>query len=1522
MNKAFVITFLFFFVFANHIAFAQTVSAEPSNLKKSKWTTGNPFKTDVFVENFGQFNNWAKETSAIKYAVNNSDKIFFTQHGLTFRLEKREEMNEEEREEMEREQGEKERRKIETYFVFMNWVGCNPNSNIEASEQTGGYYTFGEKGFEKVKAKGYKKLLYKNLYPQIDVEYIISEKGGIKYQLILHPGADVSVVKMNYSGDVEEIKTDGDGNTIIKTPAGEITDHAPQSFYEGNKKPIPSSFEIKDNTISFQLQTTNNQLQTILIDPWTTTPTSLTANNDAFDVDYDDNGNVYVSGGAYPYKLAKYSSTGSLLWTFTNPANWGLSATYSKFCVIHQTGTIFLGEGAKWNSGGTYPRIMKINSDGTINITSAELPSDDEIWLMFYNRCTGQLVAFGGGILNGDNVKIVDTNLISNTSKNFNGDCNNAGDYNDIACAVMDFNGDFYALVSSYNCPKSNFIEKSLFSNNYDPPLALNINSGYNFSELNHNGIPGLSLKTVRANALALNTQYLYSYDGKTLKAWDKANGNQLGTVLVSAGYADGRDRTHEGIAVDECNNVYVGGTNTVHVYTFDGINFFSETPVTTDISNEVYDVKLDGISGLLYVSGNGFVTVSNVTPCILSSLVMKDSVDCGGYAIVDTVIGGIPPYSYLWSNGDTTNSISVTAFGVYTVTITDNSCIPLQLVDTVVIDTIDFNSDFSTVTQCFTVNFLDESHCTPPVQWLWKFGDGWIDTLQNPIHIYDSIGIYDVTLITIWQGGYTDSVTKSVKVKSPSLDFLNNTVCLGDTTIFTGIATCSPIGWAWDFGDASPLDYNQNSNHIYTTAGNYSVKLIATWFGGYKDSVTKIVTVLNTTGNANFYFQANCGFTVGFFDSSLGNSISWQWDFGDGIGTDFRQNPTYWYSVKDSYLVTLIVDYSSWCSPDTISKWISFQNQSSFNLPDTVCVGTDNLFIINFTGDTASINYYYFDVGDGNWINWDESMGPWNDTLFSLHYTYNSLGTYYTYFEIYYDNWNCWEAFYDTVYVVSAQVQADFGISDDSICIGNTITFSDSSTGTIAFWEWNFDDSSLLDTTQNPQHTYLTTGIFNVQLRVDTSGCANDISKTVVVFPLPNPNTGNDTTICFGDTITLYASGGTSYIWTPNTNLSNNAIFNPFAFPTNNIQYKVLVTDINGCKNTDSVNIFIQPLPAANIFTPDSQLCQGDTISIAATSQNGTVLWTEDGKGNITGQSSNTIVYYSDKTDTGEINFIIQVSSPIAACGIEKDTFILQIKNSPIVSLTISRDTICQNFGEEIHLKAIGASTYEWSSIINIDTTFLASPQDTLTVVPNEPTIYLVKGTDPNNCKNFAQKEITVLSRPIPELTTNSSYDCYPVEVVYQYDLSISIPLDSAIWDLGNGLVIKNQNPVKHLYEESNTQDYPVRYSAIVKLYYQNGCRAEDTVELTICENFYLPNTFTPDGDGKNDFFVIKGVDEMNCDFKVFNRWGEKIYESKNYLNDWDGHDLNGNILNTDTYYYLLGCGEKKWTGWVKIIR
>ena len=1170
-------------IFFNCCGSAYTQSAKPNQVKQnhssSGWTTNNPFHTDVFVENKGQFNNWIESKLPVLYAVNNSDKIFFTKQGLIFRLQKMDTISEEEREHQEKDKDKEveEDKGQKLFYVNMNWEGCNQNAELITIEQSEGYYTFGEKGYENVQAKGYKRLLYKDIYPNIDIEYTIPDKGGIKYKIILHPGADASLIKMHYSGDVDTLKIDKVGNVIIETETGDITDHAPESYYEAIKSKINSSFKINKNTVSFHLPNSISTLQTLIIDPWTTTPTGMTTNNAALDIDSDLKGNVYISGGITPFKLTKYSNLGAFLWTYTNPSNWSYSNGnyYSKFCVLTTTGTSFIGEGFTGPNPGS--RVMKISTTGSLTTTSPYFGINNEIWRMFYNNCSKQIIAFGGGTQNNHNMKVIaDTNLNSSISKIFNGaTCNG---YNDITSAVMDNNGDFYALMTNYGaCTQvEGQLQKSLYSNNYTPPLAFDVQTNYQFQEgyPNLQGVSG-NIVTVRANALALNKNYVFSYDGKTLKAWNKTNGSLKGTIVVDNTYIGGNYRIHEGIDVDDCNNVYVGGSSRVHVYHFTDSTFNQLSSIITNISGEVHDIKLNRVAGKLYVCGVGFVTeVLAPVACYLPSLntvVVKDS--CSGQACV-SVSGGMPPYSFIWSNGSTDSCISGVPNGVYTVSIFDNSCALNSNLDSVSIYSflqLDITPHNPTICPGDSIT-LHASSIVPGVTFHWSTGA--VDSNIRVAPSSDSAySVYATSNLC------NDSIKTTVKIKQ--INFTTDPkLCQGNSyhvgthtytttgiyndTLSTSMGCDSIITTHLSIDSVSHKTINvalcqgqfyQIGNNFYSTPGTYIDTLASV--SGCDSIITYILTyspspVINLGPDTTL-----CnGQTYTLNATYPGATYLWQ----NGATT-----PTIFInSISGSYWVT--VTGPNGCSTYTTVN-VTFGPQNKFSTDTMLCPGKTITLNVFSPGETYL----------------------WQNGSTSSTFVINTQGTYYVTTTL---DSSCYRT--DTIHVHNTtNPVVNFG-NDTTFCLGKILHLQVSIPNASYLWQ----DGSI-SSYFNVSHQ----GTYWVEV-TDINNCSARDSINVSIFSAFNINLGHDTLLCSGQNITLNASHPNStYLWqdgattTPSFNVT---------FPGT---FYVSVTDNTGCKAYDTVLVsFINP-PSVNLGN-DTTLCNGQTLLYNVSSPNCTYLW------------------------------------------------------------------------------------------------------------------------------------------------------------------------------------------------------------------------------------------------------------------------------------------------------------------------
>ena len=534
-----------------------------------------------FIENKGQYSLRDKNfnISKVEYAYDGSNQdYFFTKEGVIIELtdqQKRIKSEEERKARAEKKkQGFKDREdfvafeneghrmQIEKDDIFAKWIGANKNLNIIVEDKDEYYhnysfYDFAGKLSNCNFVSSYKKLTYKNLYDNIDAVYEIHPKGGYKYSLVLHPGADISKVKLEYN---KNILQNSDGTISIKTKFGDIVDHAPVTFYaSNNSKIIKSLYVVNDNQISFFVDN-YDQSKTVIIDPWTQTPNFPSTGWDCvWECERDGAGNVYLIGGTSPLQLLKYNSAGTIQWTYN-----------TSYDTTEWLGTFATdAAGNSYVANGSPARIMKINNAGVQvwnNNNPGGLLALTEFWNITFNCDQTRLVVAGtdGSAFGGPEPWIFDINMndgnVIRSVKVHNGAGLNPTNAQEVRSITPCNNGKYYFLSHD----TIGYIHQSLNSCTQGGNGIFKVNSGVDLSykcenwRYNNSGIM----------ALAHYNGFVYVHRGNQIQKRSFATAAIVATATIPGGtFTNGFGGNNvgcSGIDIDNCGNVFVGSTNAV----------------------------------------------------------------------------------------------------------------------------------------------------------------------------------------------------------------------------------------------------------------------------------------------------------------------------------------------------------------------------------------------------------------------------------------------------------------------------------------------------------------------------------------------------------------------------------------------------------------------------------------------------------------------------------------------------------------------------------------------------------------------------------------------------------------------------------------------------------------------------------------------------------------------------------------------------------------------------------------------
>ncbi len=792
---------------------------------------------------------------------------------------------------------------------------------------------------------------------------------------------------------------------------------------------------------------------------------------------------------------------------------------------------------------------------------------------------------------------------------------------------------------------------------------------------------------------------------------------------------------------------------------------------------------------------------------------------------------------------------------------------------------------------------------------WQWNFGDGQSSTEQNPTHTFPAYGVYNVSL-TVKNDTCEYTLKTDVRVVNGTPDFTISPAmaCRGTSIVFTAdtINTANIVSYTWDFGSGGPLGSGRSASTSYPQSGTYDVRLFVQDINGCVDSTVKKQSVRMNGPVAGINAQNNngCkGLTATFSDASKDDGknkiVNWEWDLGDG--TVIKQNALapvqHRYENAGAYDVALTVTDESGCTdslrlPGLVS---TLDIRADFTSADTVsCPGAT----IGFTNTSKATTSYtsFWTFGDG------KTSGQDNAST-----TYNSVGLYSVQLKIV-DSNGCIDSVQRKDYISIKRPVAAFTVNDSaSTCVPFQVQYTNTSTFYTQYvWDLNGGTSRLL----NPTQYYNTPGFYQTKLIVTSpGGCKDTATKTIAVYDIATskidylPIDGckpllvnlNATTPVKMDFIWDFGDG--TIINSRDT--ARQHVYNYFG----DFVPKIIMKNSGGCvvaiTGLDTIRI---KGATVNYGISNRLFCDSGTVHFSdSTTFNIPITSYNWSFGDGTTSNSTSPSHFYARPGLYTVSLSVQTENKCV------DTLELQypIKVVASPSIRIAGDSvICA--GETIIHRGLFERTD--TSAVSWDWSF---PNGNKAAIQFPPTqLYQDTGrfqvqtvaVNSSGCQDSAWQNIVVNPNPsvtLPSVITTMVGTPVMIPAIYSNDVR------QYQWTTAVGLSCADcPQPVA---SPKNNTNYKVLVTD------KNGCQSTGTVQvIVLCnnDNVFLPNTFSPNGDGNNDVFYVrgKGLSRVKS-LRIFNRWGQVVFERSNFsVNDaaagWDG-SIKGAKATPDIYVY-----------------
>lgn len=813
---------------------------------------------------------------------------------------------------------------------------------------------------------------------------------------------------------------------------------------------------------------------------------------------------------------------------------------------------------------------------------------------------------------------------------------------------------------------------------------------------------------------------------------------------------------------------------------------------------------------------------------------------------------------------------------------------------------------------------------------WHWDFGNGNTSTQQYPQHVFPMAGKHPVTLTITTDSGCTASITKEVTFKpSPIANMVANDGCEGESIRFedSSSSPIAPIFYRkWEINGKTSVNTTSLSRQ-FSQPGTYPAKLLVINDAGCQDSTTTWVTI---HPNPTAQIQGDsliCNGSSTTLTASGGTSYHWMpiQDSSKAIIVSPANDQSYSVHVTDSNgckssaqqmvsvappLPLQVQQSGPVCPGDTVivqaqttgqvSYWIAGQEvgqgkQLALSLfqptsitvkaiSDLGCTAAETINLNTLPTPQAQVTPTLSTICEGNTVALLASGGSqyeWSPAIdLSCTQCPNPLVTPTAsrqYTVTVRNQYQC--AATDSVEITffpKAKVSLQY---DSSLCQGDTAKLSLSGIQTV---QWQPASAFSCDTCFTSSALLHNTTLIKAKY-TDPNGCPGDTNVAITILPSPQLSiTPENPYVCIGDSVQLQVTGAPQVVWQSHPSLSCLTCVDPIVAPTMETIYALTGTNSFGCKADTTLRVRVKPLPDPDLMN-DTTICPGDSVRLESKAgQNWD--WTTNHQALRCLTCQSTWVKPSIP-----ISVQVNVTDQWGCKG--QDSVYIGLLPRPDLQLA-APDSLCPGDTAFIQynpdLLSIALLPAHNMTLVE---------KGLLMLIPEQTTQYTLRGLGQNGCLRVNRFTLYHANAPIVDAGPDqSAYPYQPIQLLGNATGTFNwLPIDS----LSNPY---NLSPTVQL---GKSQEFTLQSVS------EFGCTAIDKVwvEIIPMPELYIPNAFSPNGDGHNDLFTVTLPGDFALEsFQVFDRWGQLMYEHPSEV-AWDGR-LGGKLLPTGTYMYRLVYG------------